>query len=657
MSSSQHKDSRLATAVTHGSSRRSDSDQLSGPVKWDEINEVYTVSFGAGLDFEHAMVTSPLAKLQEQEPRNGDSKASSTVAAGSLSQQRLIQEALAQKDTADTPKEHPEGLNQSISSSSIPWSASQSSPAGKERRATASISRATPDFGGSLEDTIRHDEQTTMCSVLYERGPDNANQSEIFNSNNNEALYIDSLKATEENKSRSLSTQQNSGSDSLSIAEQDDTPGNRPRSRNADEEKARDLSSQRAADLEQNELRSDEIAIGLPKEQYKPRPSRSRSAIIEQEPLDLSVPPEKVAKTRRRKTTEPVTATGSNSSSSKEKLTTITSMGLSPSQAKKALKDLKGNVEKAIDRLCNAPSSNTQDSLDGEIHLGRSARKPSAVQARESISRGIQEDPAPAHEPYLEKTVPVQLAKFTPDDTADDVNTKQIAAKAGNSLSHVEITPGKERNLPRSSASSKRASKKAKRRKTLQIDEPRTSSEIPASDVETVANGQENTPSRKLADSNEGVQLREANLELPQDVLKDIPQETERLPTKRGRGRPKKIQEESPGRAKEAARPCPDDKFAPLDDHLKEIQGNALPSDGGNLAADDEPSKSTPKQQADDERLTKSALPATASTPPQKAGPDKNPRQHSPVSKGKVPYRVGLSRRARIAPLLKMVKK
>ncbi|RMY09695.1 hypothetical protein D0867_08637 [Hortaea werneckii] len=47
---------------------------------------------------------------------------------------------------------------------------------------------------------------------------------------------------------------------------------------------------------------SDDIAVGLPKERYKPRPSKRRSTAIHDEPVDYSVRPEKAAKLKRNKT-------------------------------------------------------------------------------------------------------------------------------------------------------------------------------------------------------------------------------------------------------------------------------------------------------------------------------------------------------------------
>ena len=49
-------------------------------------------------------------------------------------------------------------------------------------------------------------------------------------------------------------------------------------------------------------LNSDDIAVGLPKERYVPRPSRRRATEALEEPIDYSVVPEKAAKSKRSKT-------------------------------------------------------------------------------------------------------------------------------------------------------------------------------------------------------------------------------------------------------------------------------------------------------------------------------------------------------------------
>ena len=76
---------------------------------------------------------------------------------------------------------------------------------------------------------------------------------------------------------------------------------------------------------------------------------------------------------------------------------------------------------------------------------------------------------------------------------------------------------------------------------------------------------------------------------------------------------------------------------------LEETQGNMIPSKPSEKTAT---SPSTSK--------SKSVQPET---PPKQVSVSKGPDKHSPISSGKVSYRVGLSKRQRIAPLLRIVRK
>ncbi|OGM51223.1 hypothetical protein ABOM_000260 [Aspergillus bombycis] len=64
----------------------------------------------------------------------------------------------------------------------------------------------------------------------------------------------------------------------------------------------------------------------------------------------------------------------------------------------------------------------------------------------------------------------------------------------------------------------------------------------------------------------------------------------------------------------------------------------------------------TPKK-SDSEPKTPSTATGAADTDASGKDASKGPGKHSPISTGKVPYRVGLSRKARIAPLLKIVRR
>lgn len=90
--------------------------------------------------------------------------------------------------------------------------------------------------------------------------------------------------------------------------------------------------------------------------------------------------------------------------------------------------------------------------------------------------------------------------------------------------------------------------------------------------------------------------------------------------------------------------PAAEDDFEDLPANtLTETHGNFSPS---KLAARPSPEKSPVEANRPPETPRKSTTPAPK-------GPDK----HSPISSGKVAYRVGLSKRARIAPLLRIVRK
>lgn len=82
--------------------------------------------------------------------------------------------------------------------------------------------------------------------------------------------------------------------------------------------------------------------------------------------------------------------------------------------------------------------------------------------------------------------------------------------------------------------------------------------------------------------------------------------------------------------------------------NVEEQRGNQMVEPNGNKAADFLLPKSTPPQATE----TSEALPLVTPTKNIKKGPD-----HSPIPQSKVALRVGLSKKTKIAPLLKMIKK
>ena len=94
-----------------------------------------------------------------------------------------------------------------------------------------------------------------------------------------------------------------------------------------------------------------------------------------------------------------------------------------------------------------------------------------------------------------------------------------------------------------------------------------------------------------------------------------------------------------------------DNRATTAEEDLEDIPANILNENDGNIIASEpvanhKPEVSPAKSHCPPETPRKSATPVPK-------GPDK----HSPISSGKVAYRVGLSKRARIAPLLRIVRK
>ncbi|KAF2239918.1 hypothetical protein EV356DRAFT_4141 [Viridothelium virens] len=588
--SPQIKIPRCKSEKTYNSPRESHVAQLSSPVKWNEKSRLYTVSFSERPDIEAAMATSPVIKSQEQAPLNGIPDASSTVIAGSSTQQKLVEDALASNHIVTAPNEKPDGLEQHTASSSILWSTSPSSLASKEPRADESASRTTRDPGVSLLDQVRPDKRRKRRKISGENCCEHMGQSGSWNDVSPASPGVDDSQVLQ------------SGEE----VDREQAPG-KPPSRNA-------------TDLSQANLSSDEVAIGLPKEQYKPRPSRSRSARVEEGPIDLSVRPERVSRNRRRKTTDADAEFAKNHNDSASKLASIVSTGFSPSRAKEALRELQGDVERAVDRLCRRPPSSTQDSLNGEISLDR---------PDENRSNAPQHYPAANHEIRL------------------DLNIGPATGKVATSLSHVEITPGTDRRSPRSSVSSKQGSRKAKRRKPTHFDESRIPSEMQDSEDNSTGENQ------KISDP--GTNTHSAADDAQQATKGS--RRSDPPPTKRGRGRPRKVRDQS-SRGDKSEQQDGNEVATSANEPLKEVQVNARTLMKESSPAKEESQKITPDRPATEESPVELTLPTVAiTTTAEKAEPDRSPAQRSPAGKGKVTYRVGLSRRARIAPLLKMVKK
>jgi hypothetical protein len=164
--------------------------------------------------------------------------------------------------------------------------------------------------------------------------------------------------------------------------------------------------------------------------------------------------------------------------------------------------------------------------------------------------------------------------------------------------------------------------------------------------------------------------LGHAVLAPPETVPEEQPAEPVNAPKKRGRRRKKMTAENTPEPALVAAQQTetnsPHEVTTDTRKPLAEQDANTLlqgTKEPKNIKSETRPSNNTSEGQ--DEYTAADKLPNAASdaappqvTPKKPVHSEKGPDKHSPISKtNKVPFRVGLSRKARIAPLLRVIKK
>lgn len=375
----------------------------------------------------------------------------------------------------------------------------------------------------------------------------------------------------------------------------------------------------------------DDLAdIGLPKEQYVPRPSRSRSLKVDtQELVDYSVRPEKATKESKRRKTTPAAPT--RASKAPEMLTTpdkirqICDMGFTPTSTGRALEQNSGDVMSSVDWLIS--NGMGEDELAHNTPKEKSGSK-SGVTDR-SISHNHESTKPQAG--TVKAPPAIGTAKTHEVDVANDFSTKSKInmEEADCHLDTVILPDGVQLKSPKvqvvinsKSPDSKSppkfepqsvSTKKAKRRKTtLDVPEQDTLLETPA---------------------------------VPAKVVEK----------KKGRGRPKKTANDVP--SAETAQDVISQTLEKPRQDSREVLQAVEPNAGivsGNEDVHVEPT-TTNYHEPLVPAATKKSLPSSV---PRTPDPTTEIASNSPATtKGKASYRVGLSKRARIAPLLRTLKK
>lgn len=388
-------------------------------------------------------------------------------------------------------------------------------------------------------------------------------------------------------------------------------------------------------DVYETQSSEDEL-MGLPKEQYNPQPSRSRLLKISNtEPVDYSVRPEKAAKgSKRRKPRSSATATRSASAndslSTPEKVKQICEMGFTPTSTGKALDQNHGDVTQTIEWLINNGMG------EDELAQSNTPKRRSATKlAATDRSHVANESPA-LKVPVVEDIR--ALSKSLVPAVVLDPESKPLGPQEviHPHLDEAMVSHGDH------------------------LKSPKVQVVIPSKSPRTKSEQQESQPQGPSASKKPKRRKTTSDLPVP-DPGCGLPAAVEPKTEKKKRGRPKKVAnailppEDRQEETVETNIPpkVPTEEKGTSNNVQQNIEA-AAEYDPSVVETGDSKVEDAPKSPALPQKESSVQQPSTASHTPEQA--TKTPSR-SPTGKGKVSYRVGLSRRARIAPLLRMVKK
>ena len=346
------------------------------------------------------------------------------------------------------------------------------------------------------------------------------------------------------------------------------------------------------SDQRRDDLGSDDNAVGLPKDNYQPRPSKSRSGRGNVElliPADYSKRPEALSKKKRKLSRRKTTAfheliPKEEFEEEEDEVVNQASFEAARSKFPKVVAEQDElhleNTEKAeVNQEINEPDL---ESIGKPIGSTKQRGRPKKAAMLESLEHAttLFGEQVPSAKPTTEVAMP--------ENEADPQLAKQVTESK------------KQRGRPKKGAA------EISKAKSFEANDANIQRDVEPEDSNHTATAKKLQKNRR----NTG-----ASMAISEELIQDS-----------------------------------DDDFDAADEGgsvsnrvLKETQGKALPSKPAEEAASSpSPSKS------------KSIPPET---PNKKGSLSKGPDKHSPISSGKVSYRVGLSKRQRIAPLLRIVRK
>lgn len=411
---------------------------------------------------------------------------------------------------------------------------------------------------------------------------------------------------------------------------------------------------------------SDEIAaVGLPPEMYKPRPSRSRSAQSALESkVELDADPETIMKQRRkrRKTVDTdVAMADCITSLDPQSVGVVKQMGFSDARAVEALTLSSGDLAAAIELLIQTDLKHGEKSPPGTITASADKRSASTEPARDvQMSHATTKQPTGPE--VLGATVCVQVPAVQIVNTKGQQEPAGVASESLEGLStETDCKPTKHGDeIERDTAAIRESS---------EVHEPPNRQVIAKR-----GRGRPRKTPLNILTEDEALEA-EALVDPPNDEQENVPPQEDPPRTKRRRGRPKSVKSTEHDVVKVCQDECQDENVAVQEGPE---QGNASATRRGDttvlqdidlnrgivlgqLSRDDVFSGNHTEERRCTQTVTPGSspprLPAALIAPVTPTKQKVKNGQHSPSSKSKVPYRVGLSRHARIPSLLKMLKK
>ncbi|KAF2797196.1 hypothetical protein K505DRAFT_372646 [Melanomma pulvis-pyrius CBS 109.77] len=556
---------------------------------------------------------------------------SSTIPNATLTQQRLLDEVmnpafLGIEPEIDAPPYEP-------AKSSVPWSDFLNTPSGNTETQDAHHLAPSPPIAQGLPPAHTSNEvsisQHTECnSSLLPKGSPSQNCM-LSNGIDPKDIMKTPLVLSQENRSGNAVVT-SLFNDNISLSNKGPPTEERRQSpRRRDERQKKNTSTSPEPNPKQKSrslLNSEDefMVIGIPKEQYNARPSRSRSLKMDIiHPVDYSIRPERASKRgiRRSKTTNGA----EQDPSTPQKVQRICDMGFTPGTTQRALKENHGNVSQTVDWLITNGAAVEED----ELAPPRQSTSKPKTKRNNTKSNTSSHSVGPMKEDATSPQDKDRRTSFSGTAVAD-ISHDSIPKECTTEIDLIDKPP----QVPESKSPRVQVvihSKGSPNR--TEVNEQQTKANI-SQKIDII-----DAPTRKP-------KRRKTTLDQPEPIEEHVVTlTTPTMEKKRGRGRPRK----------EIIPPISNETI--LEDE-EETQGEPTSAETPISRGVDTQTKATTPHVTEPPTST----PTSKMTTKESSGtPETLPKptngSHSPLNKGKVPYRVGLSKRARIAPLLRVLKK